>query len=180
VLVAPQAPLPGVPSDSAGGARFRAALARDAVRADARGAVPPFWWEAGTGCEADSSGSAAPARALVAYRRDDRTGRELAERLVATAPAAGGRLVATGLEPEEFTAALARGAHAAYVVALPARAPATCAAVPAWPRGAAVTPLIETRAHAVMRAGAARVTVDADGALRVLGPAPAPAPSGVP
>ncbi len=80
---------------------FREALARDAVRAEARGARSPFWWEDVAGCRvsvqpaaASRAVSGARARAesgrrRIVYNRDDPTARDLAERMVALAGSTG-------------------------------------------------------------------------------------------
>ena len=133
----------------AASAELRGALARDAVRADARAAQPPYTWET-RGCEGTATGDGAPAP-QVAYRRDDPVARDLAERLVAI----DGTVTATGLPSDSFAAALATGTHAVYVVALPITTDEGdgCAALPERPAGALVVPLVETRAHAIVRAG---------------------------
>ncbi|HEX5435605.1 MAG TPA: ABC transporter substrate-binding protein [Gemmatimonadaceae bacterium] len=87
---------------------FRDALARDAVRVEARGAEPPYWWRNPNTCpSADSAQGALPssgesragarpseqpgvlARRIV-YRRGDQVAADLADRLVALG-AMGGR-----------------------------------------------------------------------------------------
>lgn len=129
--------------------RFGERLARDAVRADARGAEPPFWWRGQEACglapRAERPGPAPlPAeRARVAFPRGDDIAWDLAARLVALAgsdasaegvtmaglvPALGtaGGVAALGLPPDEFAAALASRTDAAYVVALPRRPFGAC------------------------------------------------------
>ena len=129
--------------------RLRAALARDAVRTEARAAEPPFWWSDVEKCEVRSAGtpaSSAPGQgARVVYRRDDNVARELAERLVALAAiggtvqgepplaslapellAAGARTRAAALSPAELAGALHAGSELAYVLDLPRRSRPSC------------------------------------------------------
>jgi hypothetical protein len=130
---------------------FRAALARDAVRVEARGAEAPFWWEGAGGCDVRAlvpPDSQAPTRraSRIVYARGDPTARDIAERLVALAAFergdahagtpltsvvpdasdAGARLRAAALAPTEFDAALSAGGELAYVVALPRRTLRPC------------------------------------------------------
>ena len=133
----------------AASADLRGALARDAVRADARAAQPPYTWET-RGCEGTATRDRAPAP-QVAYRRDDAVARDLAERLVAI----DGTVTAAALPSDSFAMALADGAHAVYLVALPIATDEGdwCGPLPELPAGALVVPLVETRAHAIVRAG---------------------------
>lgn len=172
---------------------FRASLARDAVHAEARAAEPPYAWQQAV-CEgphpplthpplpqtprsqAPRSQVPGPAR-RIAYPRGDAIARDLAERLVALDRT----VTAAALDGDSLTAALAAGADAVYVVALPAArvpvAPADtapgvtpspaagdtaaaavagitpCAALPQRAPDSQVVPLVETRAHAIVRAG---------------------------
>jgi hypothetical protein len=145
------------PADSARGtlwaqwSSFRAALARDAVGVEARGAEGPFWWEGAGACGVsipvppDSQATAQSPRRIV-YERGDRAARDLAERLVALAAfgrgdfdpgapltsmvpevfGAGASLTAAALTRTELGAALRRGDELAYIVALPGRALTPC------------------------------------------------------
>lgn len=127
-----------------------AALARDAVsHADARGAEPPFWWDAAHACpspaRADAGRPPAARSKRVVFSRDDAVARALAERLVALAgmgaragadggvvrlvPAlrhAGERASAVGLAPDDFSTALRAGNELAYVAALPRQPLSPC------------------------------------------------------
>lgn len=177
----------GITGDSAGGARFRSALARDAVSADARGAEPPFWWEAGVRCSTSSGapasphGSRLPGGGRVAYPQGDRTARELAARLVALIGTTGtAPLVAAGLSPVAFATSVSAGDAAGFVLPLARRAPASCHDRPAWPAGATVFPLVDTRARLVVRRGAGPITLDADGTPRIIAPSPPPPPPPAP
>ena len=136
---------------------FRAGLARDAVRADARAAEGPYWWADTTGCNAPAVRSplASTGTSRVVYPRDEGVARALAERLVAIL---GGRATAAGLAPNAFESALMSGGEMAYVMPLPRMTLDRCRAVNellaagSWlgMRGA-LTPLIDTRLRAVVR-----------------------------
>ncbi len=128
---------------------FRAALASDAVRADARPAPIPGWWRATSRC----APGAPPARTLpneptsprIAYARDAPVARALAERLAAVAATgrsgagdtslallapsllqAAGRVTTVSLAPDALAAALGSGSELAFVVAVPARSFVPC------------------------------------------------------
>lgn len=136
---------------------FRAGLARDAVRADARAAEGPFWWTDTTGCAMPTVRTAlAPVGTHgVAYPRDDAVARALAERLVAVL---GDRMTAVGLAPNAFASALTSASEYAYVFPLPrmtrdrCRSIAELFATTTWlgVQGA-IVPLIDTRLRAVAR-----------------------------
>lgn len=138
-------------------AAFRAGLARDAVRADARPADGPFWWADTTGCGAPGVRSplASTGTSRVVYPRDEPVARALAERLVAIL---GGRATVAGLTPNAFQSALMAGGEMAYVIPLQrmtldrCRAVNDLLAVAPWlgARGT-ITPLIDTRLRAVAR-----------------------------
>jgi hypothetical protein len=154
-----------VPADTA---TFRAGLARDAVRIDARVPEAPFWWEQRDACVQRPAPAAGrqPLNAI-AYPAADPVARDLAERIVALAGAA--ELTARGLPPDSFAAALRGGSARAFVVAVPRHAAVACRETAAWPPRVAVVPLIETRPHAVLRRGAPPLLVEWDGALRATG-----------
>lgn len=128
---------------------LRESLARDAVRADARAAGGWYPWS-GLACSAERA-PAAVVRPRVAYVRGDATGREIAERLVAL----DGRVSVAELDSAALTEALANGQDAVYVIDLPAVAPErdACALLPGRAAGSAIVPLVETRAHAIIRDG---------------------------
>jgi hypothetical protein len=182
--------LPGLATDSAGdaaallGAAARDSLAREAVRADARAAVPPFWWTGPSACHAMPP-TIRRRRARIVFDRADPTARELAERLVALAGAARALpaairaavappIVAEASSRAELATAIAAGEDAGYVVSLPRIERLSCVDVPPWPAGATAVALVETRAHLIRRRGAPAALVDGDGAIRVLGPEYAP------
>lgn len=164
LLVSPIAPPLDTGRDSLAQARFRAALARDAVSVSARGAEPPFAWRTAFACAVGFPGEARP-RPRIVYPRGDSTARELAERMVALARV---RLALAGLEDDEIAASLRAGADAAFILPFPRHEPASCRDFPALPAGTTVEALIDTRAHLVLRRRTARVSVDADGMPRIL------------
>jgi len=142
----------------------RRSLARDAVSADARAAEPPFWWNEVATCPAGVASGPTPTTSRVAYIRGDEVARGLAERMVALA---GSGLRAAALEPAAFATLLRTGSDRAYVVALPRHSLVACRELTAWPDGARIQPLIDTRAYAIVRRGAPPLTVDWDGTVRV-------------
>jgi len=144
-------------------------LAQDAVRADARAAEPPFWWNEVAACPARVSPGSTPTSSRVVYTRGDEVARGLAERAVAVAGSGTG-LRTEALEPAEFIALLRSGAERAFVVALPRQTLAPCREAVALPEGARIQPLIDTRAHAIVRKGAPPLTVEWDGTVRVVEP----------
>jgi hypothetical protein len=153
-----------IPADTAA---FRSALAADAVRTDARPAVPSTWADSAARCRRPAAPAAVPAD-VIAYSADDLIARALAERLVALAAPAG--LAVRPLEQDSLAAALRRGEARGYIVAGPRRAAAPCIESADWPDGASVLPLIEIRRHAIIRRGAPPLAVEWDGAVRLAGP----------
>ncbi|MEO7475578.1 MAG: hypothetical protein ABIY46_09635 [Gemmatimonadales bacterium] len=155
-----------VPADTAG---FRAGLARDAVRADARVPEGPFWWEGRDAC-ARRRASAAPRRRVdaIAFDATDRVARDLAERIVALAGTTG--LATKGLPPDSLDAALLSGSARAFVLRVPGHASEPCRETADWPPAAVVVPLVETRAFAILRRGTPPLSVEWDGALRPAAP----------
>jgi extracellular solute-binding protein (family 5) len=150
------------------GDSVRRSLARDAVRAEARPAEPPFWWDslAACGVVPEPEGQRLSASRIV-YPRDDEVARGLAERLVALA-GTGTSLRVAALGPAEFAAALRDRTERAYVIAASRESLAPCRDASAWPSGALIQPLIDTRARAIVRRGSPDLTVDWDGTVRVL------------
>jgi hypothetical protein len=147
----------------------KASLARDAVRAQARIAEPPYWWETRSGCPVTSNPPPKSISGRVVYPADDEVARGLAERLVALAdPAA--RLQAAGLAASEFATALLAGTERAYILGVPRQSLAPCRDGSSLPVGAAVLPLIDTRAQAIVRKGAPPLAVGWDGTLRISRP----------
>jgi hypothetical protein len=167
-------------SSAGDSAALRASLARDAVRAEARGAEPTGWWSAvSQDCESSHLNGAAPpdvgpgSRRIV-YRADDPVARSLAERLVAI----GRRATAAALAPADFDRALRIGGELAYVVSLP-RSPLTpchelaalLSSAPWLANGGRlddlVFPLVDTRERAVVKRDHASAIIEWDGALRI-------------
>jgi hypothetical protein len=130
-------------------------LAEDAVRNDARGHVPPFWWQALDDCanlavpytsmvELPMGASSATMRRIL-FDRDDPAARDIAERIVALAAARSGssareleaaipgliggaaEIVAEGVSEESLALSLRAGGDFAYVFAVPARPVDPCA-----------------------------------------------------
>lgn len=120
----------------------------DAVRADARSADPPA-------CEPflpeTSADSGTHSSKRVVHDAADRTGRELAERIVALAERSDA--TAVGLSDPELDVALHAGNELAFIVSI-ARG-SYCASLAAlarqapWVTPGSVQPLIDTRAHAI-------------------------------
>jgi hypothetical protein len=132
-------------------AAFRATLARDAVRGEARAAAPPGWWRAYGTCReltARSSGSGAAQGAgarRILYEPGDAAARALAERLVAIVRTAGVNASDQNvrdlrqLAPELLTVAgatitaapadassLRAGSALAYIISMPRNTTAHC------------------------------------------------------
>jgi hypothetical protein len=154
-------PVVGPDLESAG-AGFRESLARDVVRARSRAAQGPFWWE-GAPCRGTMPIQPMGRQPQVVYLQGDQTAREVAERLVATQRT---RLRATGLALDAFTASLAGGEAAMYVLSLPRTFPGNCSTIPAWPSASSLTPLIDVGAHALVRSGVPALTIEGDGTIR--------------
>jgi hypothetical protein len=164
-LLAPAGSPAAAPLDSA----ERAALARDAVRADAR---PSAERCAGGNDDGNGGDGARPAAGVdIAYPSGDPVARDLAARLLALGRAGrGGRAVA--LDP----AALRRDAEAGRDAVLVAASPPETLCPAPGAAGRAIVPLIETRATVILRRNAAPPVVDADGTLRWLPPGEGGAP----
>ena len=150
-------------------AAFRAALARDAVPAEARAAEPPYWWDQLRYCPpADAFPRPRPAgpgggKAVVAAEADT-VARALASRFVGlSSDPAALRIVV----PEPLMGRLLRsGSAEAFVVSVPRTPTLPCLEVALWPPGAAIVPLVDTRMTAIARKGVPPLTVDYDGTLR--------------
>ena len=160
----------------------RASLARDVVRTDARPARGLYWWSAGPGCSLhgtvtpDSTARRTAAANILYYPRDDAAARNLAERLVAVGLVGAG-VRAVGVAAADFDILVGAGG-ASYLVPLQREALDPCRAVQdletrapwLWlveAPGRQITPLVETRAHAIVRRGGSAFTVDWDGTLRL-------------
>ena len=122
------------------------------------------------GLAAEPASPRAPQRRRIVYEQTDRDGRDLAARLVGLATLGRGAVVA-GLAPVAFESAFRSGAEAAYVLRIRRRTVDPCAAareLPAWVARGSITPLIDTRTHALVRRGLPRLSVDWDGAVRLV------------
>jgi len=171
----------------------RAALARDAVRAEARPFAGSRWWADSTCGLPGPAALGAPAivvdRGRVAFPATDPVAADLAGRLVARADAELStllgsppmrRLRATPLVPPADSTQLAAGAALVFVLTLPTspldpcRAIVKLAASAPWLRdtsgaipAAAVAPLVETRGYLLLRA-IPLVQMEADGGARLV------------
>jgi hypothetical protein len=147
---------------------LRQSLARDAVRAEARPAEPPFWWLSSPACTADSTKEMhSTTSPRVAYPRGDEVARRLAERIVALAGDTI-QLRTTALDPAELAAAAFKGGlYRGYIVGLPRHLLGSCRESASLPAGTRAEPLIDTRAHAILRRGSPALTIDWDGTVRL-------------
>lgn len=160
---------PGTTSDNP---TFRATLATDVVRTDARPAEQPVWWDSSDGCPMlDAVPPARPSgQPRIVYRTDDNIARAIAERIVAVSSI---RFTAFGLGGEAFDEAMRTGADFAYVFPLPRRSIARCTDLVAlrtripWAAIGTLIPLIDTRDRVIVRTGAVPATIDWDGTLRI-------------
>ena len=169
---------------------LRHALAGDAVRGEARGALEPFWWQMLADCEIGRPappGQPSPTPRIV-YETSDAAARDLAERLVGLARAPGPASTvfldallpdrprrtyerATGLTGEALAVARRRGTDAGHIVAV-ARSPVDpCRDLQAlmdsapWLDPETIIPLVDTRLHAIVRRGRSGVSAESDGGL---------------
>jgi hypothetical protein len=168
----------------------RDALARDAVRGEARGAATPAWLEAIAACPArpaPARPAGSPAMRRIVFDAGDDTARDLAERIVGLAgtrsPSAAAMLDgllprshqslqrAIGLAGQALASALKSGSDAGYVLAFARTAVNPCQEVDAilrqvpWFDPQAVVPLVESRARAVVRRGRSGVVHEGDGTI---------------
>jgi len=172
----------------------RQALADDAVRGEARGAEGPFWWEE-PGCATGrpiGTRLRAPSSRRIVYDETDGVARDLAERLVGLARAAGSSsgavldglplgqpepVRAVGLGGEVLAAAIRGGADAGYVLPLERRPLDRCAALEGlaaaapWLLPETVVPLVDTRLQAIVGRDRSGATVEWDGTLVLVGDA---------
>jgi len=193
VVVTHRADSGGVRSDDSNVGSLRDALARDAVRVEARGALPPFWWDDDDVCPRAASGptpqlqNGRPTLHRIVYDRNDDVARGLAERITAllrssTPPPSladflgvdnRSDLTAVGMTRPEFDRQLRSKSELAYIVALPSRSPGACIGVAddvRWMLDRAqsdIFPLIETRPTIMARPGRLRAVVDWDGMPRL-------------
>ena len=156
----------------------RDGLARDAVTADARGAAEPFAWLFDSSCIGPRASAPASPMPVVAYAAGDAIARELAERIVALAGGRAGsawlpaKLTSGGTTPrvvavdvDSIVDELASGRAAAAVAPVP-RDPRAHCGTPKAPLPWRGVPLVDSRAHAIVRrGGGAAFIVNDDGTL---------------
>ncbi len=160
--------------DSLASVSFRTSLARDAVRAEARAADTPDWWNAAPFCPmltpiVSPAAAAAPSR--IVYRRDDPIARAIAERLVAVSP----RTTAAPMTPPELERSLRAGLELAYVVDVPRESLIPCAAAATLASNAPwldlargdLVPLVDVRERAIVRRDRVAAMVMWDGTLKI-------------
>jgi hypothetical protein len=172
----------------------RDALARDAVRGEARGALDPFWWQMVGDCELPSPqrDQVSTATGRIVYEATDPAARDLAERVVGlvntSAPGAAATADAllpgrprrtpqraTGLTGEVLALARRRGSDAGYILSLDRRPLDPCRELlglvesARWLDPGAIVPLVDTRLRAIVRRGRSGLTEDWDGGLLIAG-----------
>ncbi|MCL7926382.1 MAG: ABC transporter substrate-binding protein [marine benthic group bacterium] len=182
---------PAEPNADSAERALREALARDAVRAEARASEMPAPAGAASACESVAAPAAlgvqdgipvpprSGATAQIIYPREDRTARELAERLVALAAVRPGLTVpawvtglpevAGGLSDEAFAAALGRRSEAAFVLAVPRESSLPCALQLEPGPGRVLRPLVDARRRVIVVDDVAGLAVDGDGTLLLFG-----------
>lgn len=152
---------------------FRASLARDVVRADARPATEPLTWIDRAGCPAAFGGAGVvfTASRRVLYPRDEPVARALAERIVALI---GRGATAIGLAPNALASSLHYGSDLAYVLPVQFSPRDGCrridelvAAAPWLNSPGLITPLIDTRLRAVVRRDRLNLTFTWDSTLTI-------------
>jgi hypothetical protein len=172
VLLSPR-PAPASPSLSDAA---RQALASEAVRGEARGAVGPFWWQHLTDCEVAPPRAPEPgwrSSGRVVYDATDGAARDLAERLVGLDRRTYQR--ATGLTGEALALARRRGGDAAYVMSFDSHPLDPCRELQVvmermpWLDPATIVPLVDTRVRAIMRRDRSGIVREWDGGLRIAG-----------
>ncbi len=161
VLVSPR------PFGPARDSRFRASLARDVVREEARPAEPLVWWDVACAPAPVRAGTARVGDTQVAFPAGDRAAAALAGRLVAIG-AAGPRGTVAAVPLPELLARLERGQSGAAVLPLSRSDPMPCAARSLALAGWSVAPLVDTRAHLIARRDGPALLMDGLGAVRVL------------
>ncbi|HEU4525915.1 MAG TPA: hypothetical protein VFR62_12890 [Gemmatimonadales bacterium] len=154
-----------IPPDSAS---LRTDLSAGAVRVEARPAEGPFWWTSAGACREirERATASASAPRVGAASTGDPVGRAIAERLVALSGKS--MRIVDGLYAGVPVTAIRSERGTAYVVPVPRSTLAPCRDIAAWPAGATVVPLIETRRSAIIRKGVPPLTVDLDGRLRAV------------
>jgi hypothetical protein len=178
----------------------REALARDAVRGEARGARGPFWWQGLADCAVGDTAGSTRSRFTprIVYDAADDVARGIAERFVGLARA-GSREPApfldvllpdrprrtyqrsSGVTGDAAAQARRSGTDAGYVIALDSHPIDPCRDLQRlmddapWLDPETIVPLVETRLQAIVRRGRGHVTVEGDGGLLIAAPALSPA-----
>lgn len=143
----------------------RESLARDAVRAAARGAREPFPWLTDSSCAATAPSSMTMPRRVVAYSAGDDTARELAERIAALA----GPLQVVPMPVDSMNEAIAQGRIAGAVHAVARDPRARCMTREDARVASNAIPLVDAREHAIVRRGSGVAFVVApDGSVRFI------------
>jgi len=161
----------------------RDALAREAVTAEARGALGPFPWLTIDRCSLVVPPSSVTPPPRLAYTSGDAIARNVAERIVSLAGAhdrplwlpialtqvAAGALRVTPVPADSLVGALAAGRVAAAVLSVSRDPTTTCSTRNNDPLPAGAIPLVDSRAHVIVRRGSgAAFLVGADGELHFL------------
>lgn len=137
-------------ADSIAGQELRRALSRDAVRAESR---PSLRGSSLAARRIAAGGPAGRVPPLILYSPGDRTGKDLAERLVALVP---GRFHWSAVPSDDK-----RAAHGSIGIV-------TSAPLNTVPAGdGSAIPLVDVRSHVILRRGSAAWVVDGDGTLRM-------------
>lgn len=156
----------------------REALAADAVRGEARGAMGPFWWQDLPDCDVAPPRAQEPGRRSsrrVVYDRTDGAARDLAERLVGLSGSQRTYQRSTGLTGEAFALALRGGGDAGYVMSFDGRPIDPCRELQLvmerapWLDPSTIVPLVDTRRRAIVRRGRSGIVSDWDGGLLIAG-----------
>jgi hypothetical protein len=154
-VVAGQAPVPDTAIASLG-----TLLASGGVHGDVRAADSLSRWAGLRPCDDAPFNSARPMARHVVYSTSDVVARDLATRLVALSAegkAFSSAVSALPLTSAAFDSALAARAEFAYVTTVPYRT--SCAPFASL----GVTPLVDARAHVIVKRGAVGVDVDRNG-----------------
>lgn len=169
----------------------RQALAKDAVRGEARGAQGPFWFTTAQ-CHGRPQAGIRPhtPTTRVVYDANDGVARDLAERFVGLAGAPGPAATtlldallpdrprrafqrAVGLTGAELANARRDGTDAGYVVPVESRPLEPCHELEAlkesvpWVGPWTIVPLVDTRLQAVVRRGRSGLAADFDGSALI-------------
>jgi hypothetical protein len=147
-------------------ARFRASLARDVVRQEARPAELLAWWDVGCSPAPASAAAGTNEEPRLAFPVGDAAAAALAARLIAVG-AAGPRGVVLPLPPAELLTRLNLGRLAMAVLPLSRLDPMPCAARSLAMAGWSVAPLVDTRAHLIARRDGPALEADGFGAIRL-------------